>query len=83
MRDIKAGRHVKGGGYYTWTIADVEQYLEHHKKGSKARLALALLLFTGTRRQDMVTLGKQHVRGGWIRYVPKKTLYKRRDVSTY
>jgi hypothetical protein len=29
----------------------------------------------------MVTLGKQHARGGWIRYVPKKTLYKRRDVS--
>jgi hypothetical protein len=29
----------------------------------------------------MVTFGKQHVRGGWIRYVPKKTLYKRRDVS--
>jgi integrase len=81
VRDIKAGRHVKGGGYYTWTIADVEQYLEHHKKGSKARLALALLLFTGARRQDMVTLGKQHVRGGWLRYIPKKTLYKRRDVS--
>lgn len=29
----------------------------------------------------MVTFGKQHVRGGWLRYVPKKTLYKRRDVS--
>jgi len=42
---------------------------------------MALLLFTGTRRQDMVTLGKQHVKGGWIQYIPKKTLYKRREVS--
>jgi integrase len=81
VRDIKAGRVVKGGGYYTWTVADVEQFLEHHGKGTKARLALGLLLFSGARRQDMVTFGKQHVRGGWIRYIPKKTLYKRREIS--
>ena len=81
VRDVKAGRAQKGSGYYTWTVADVEQFLEHHGNGTKARLALGLLLFSGARRQDMVTFGKQHVRGGWIRYVPKKTLYKRRDVS--
>lgn len=81
VRDVKAGRAQKGSGYYTWTVADVEQFLERHGRGTKARLALGLLLFSGARRQDMVTFGKQHVRGGWIRYVPKKTLYKRRDVS--
>lgn len=81
VRDIKAGRVVKGGGYYTWTIPDVEQFIAHHKIGSRAVLALGLLLFSGARRQDMVDLGKQHTRGGWIRYVPKKTLYKRRDMA--
>jgi integrase len=80
-RDVKAVKKIKGGGYYTWTVADVEQFLDFHKRGSRARLALALLLFTGARRQDMVTFGKQHVRSGWIRYVPKKTLHKRREVS--
>jgi integrase len=80
-RDVRTVKKAKGGGYYTWTVADVEQYLEHYPLGTKGRLALALLLFTGSRRQDMVTFGKQHVRGGWIRYVPKKTLYKRSDVS--
>lgn len=80
-RDVRTVAKKKGSGYYTWTVADVEQFLEHHKAGTKARLALALLLFTGARRQDMVTFGRQHVRGGWLRYVPKKTLYKRRDVS--
>lgn len=81
VRDIKAGRAAKGSGFYTWIIADVEQFITHHKIGSKAVLALGLLLFSGARRQDMVDLGRQHVRDGWIRYVPKKTLYKRRTLS--
>lgn len=91
VRDIKAGtaqQKKKGGGYYTWTIPDVQQFLERHGVGTKGRLAMSLLLFSGARRQDMVTLGKQNCRGtrpdvlgDWIRYIPKKTLYKRRDVS--
>jgi integrase len=53
-----------------------------HKIGSRAVLALGLLLFSGARRQDMVDLGKQHTRvAGWISFVPKKTLYKRRTMS--
>jgi len=81
VRDVRAGRAVKGGGYHTWVIPEVEQFIAFHKVGSRAVLALALLLFSGARRQDMVDLGKQHARGGWIRYVPKKTLYKRRTMS--
>lgn len=77
VRTIKAAT----GGFYTWSIADVEQFLARFPIGTKPALALALLLFTGARRQDMVTFGRQHVRDGWIRYVPKKTLYRRRTVS--
>jgi integrase len=80
-RDVRTVKKAKGGGFYTWTVPDVRQFLARHLIGTKPALALALLLFTGARRQDMVTFGKQHVREGWIRYVPKKTLYKRRDVS--
>lgn len=84
VRDIRAGRKAKGGGYYTWTIADVQQFLDFHSRDTlqskKARLALGLLLFSGARRQDMVTFGKQHLRGGdWIQYVPKKTIKTRRN----
>lgn len=93
VRDIKAGRRIKGSGFYTWTIPDVQQYLEYHRaqtsrRSKKAILALGLLLFGGMRRQDMVALGKQNCRGArldalgdWIRYTPKKTLKKRRTVS--
>jgi integrase len=80
-RDVRTVKKAKGGGFYTWTVPDVRQFLARHPIGTKPALAVALLLFTGARRQDMVTFGKQHVRDGWIRYVPKKTLYKRRDVS--
>jgi integrase len=72
---------ARDGGYYTWTVADVQQFIARWPIGTKPMLALGLILFTGARRQDMVDFGKQHVRAGWIRYVPKKTLYKRRDVS--
>jgi integrase len=93
VRDIKAGRRVKGGGYYTWTVPDVQQYLAFHREqatrqSKKAILALGLLLFAGMRRQDMVALGKQNCRGvtpdklgSWIRYVPKKTIKVRRQAS--
>jgi integrase len=35
---------------------------KRHPIGSKARLALALLIYTGVRRSDVVSLGRQHVR---------------------
>lgn len=79
-RDVKPVQQRKGG-YYTWTVADVHQFIARWPIGTKPMLALGLLLFTGGRRQDMVDFGRQHVRAGWIRYVPKKTLYRRRDVS--
>jgi integrase len=93
VRDIKAGRAAKTSGFYTWMIPDVQQFLHYHrnqntKRSRKAILALGLLLFAGMRRQDMVTLGKQNCRGAepgvlgeLIRYVPKKTMKLRRDVS--
>jgi integrase len=59
-------------GFHTWTAEEFGQFEAHHPLGTKAHLALALLLYTGTRRGDMVTLGRQHVTGGWLRYVPGK-----------
>lgn len=75
-RDVKPVRY-SSAGFHTWTPAEVEQFEARHPIGSKARLALALLLFTGPRRGDVVTFGRQHVRDGWIRFVPRKTRYKR------
>jgi hypothetical protein len=39
---------------------------QRHPRGSKARLALELLLQTGTARCDMVRIGRQHVKNGTL-----------------
>jgi integrase len=59
-------------GHHSWTIAEVEQFEERHPVGTKARLALALLLYLGTRRSDVVLFGRQHVRDGWLRFTQVK-----------
>lgn len=68
-------------GFHTWTVEEVRQFEECHAIGTKARLAMALLLFTGARRGDAVTLGRQHVKDGVLKYVPRKTRYKRMTAS--
>jgi integrase len=52
----------KSPGFHTWTVEEVRKYEERHPIGTKARLALGLLLFTGQRRSDVADLGRQHVR---------------------
>ncbi|MCX5579959.1 tyrosine-type recombinase/integrase [Kaistia terrae] len=64
-RDVRNLR-VDGDGFHSWTLDDVEQFERTHPIGSRARLAFSLLLYTGQRRSDMVTFGKQHVRDGWL-----------------
>jgi integrase len=61
-RDVKAIR-VKSDGFHSWTDAEIAKFEAHHGVGSRPRLALALLLYTGQRRSDVVTMGKQHVDG--------------------
>jgi integrase len=54
---------VKTTGYRTWSEAEIERFEAAHPIGTKARLAFALLLYTGQRRGDVVRLGRQHVQG--------------------
>jgi len=51
-------------GFHTWAVDEVRAYEKQHPTGTKARLALALLLFTGVRRSDVVKLGRQMERDG-------------------
>jgi integrase len=64
---------LKTDGYHAWTEAEIEQFLAHHKSGSRARLALMLLLHTGQRRSDVVQMGRQHVRDGVLHVRQQKT----------
>ena len=64
-----------------WTVDEVRQFEERHPIGTKARLALALLLYLGVRRGDVVGFGHQHVKDGGCSCVPHKTRYRRLEPS--
>jgi integrase len=70
-----AVRKVRGrtDGFHTWSEEEIHAFEAKHALGTRARLALALLLYTAQRRSDVVTMGRQHVRGGAIHVRQQKT----------
>lgn len=73
--DPTAGVAYLGGGsegFHTWSVEEVRQYEATHAVGTKARLALALLLFTGVRRSDVVKLGRSMERDGVLSFTETK-----------
>lgn len=67
-RDVPFLKPKRVGGFPCWEPEDIEKFEARHEIGSKARLALALLMFTGCRRSDVVQLGKQHMRRGRLTF---------------
>jgi integrase len=63
---------IGGEGFRPWTLQDVAQFEERHAIGTRARLALALLLYTGQRRSDVIRFGKQHVKNGSLTFTQRK-----------
>jgi integrase len=60
-------------GFRTWDETEIAQFEARHPIGSRARLAFGLLLFTCQRRADVIRMGRQHVKGGFISVRQKKT----------
>ena len=69
---IRLGRR-KGDGYHTWTEQEIERFEACHSVGSKARLALALGIYSGQRRSDVVALGPRDIREGVLFVTQSKT----------
>lgn len=63
----------KSEGFHTWSEDEIAAFEQRHPIGTKARLALALMLYTGQRRSDAVTMGRQHIDGGKIKVRQIKT----------
>jgi integrase len=55
-----AGAHYTG--HWTWSAAQIAQYCAHHALGTKARLALELMLDLASRRGDSIAVGRQHLK---------------------
>lgn len=66
--------YLKGNpeGFHSWTLDEIARFEEAHPVGTQARLALALAIYTGQRRSDLVQFGRQHVRDGWLVFTQHK-----------
>lgn len=61
-------------GFHAWTEDEVQAFEGRWPLGTRERLALDLLLYTGVRRSDVVRLGRQHVRNGVLKIKTEKSV---------
>jgi integrase len=65
---VKYPKQPKTGGFAPWTEDDIATYERRWPLGTRQRVWLDVLAYTGLRRGDVVQLGRQHVRDG-VAYV--------------
>jgi integrase len=71
-RDVKSPK-IKTEGFTTWSEENIAAFEQTHAIGTRARLALALLLYTAQRRSDVVRMGRQNIRDGALHVRQQKT----------
>ena len=64
---------VESAGFHTWTEDEIAIYETRHPIGTKARLALDLMLWTGQRPGDARVMGPQHIRQKRLVITQEKT----------
>jgi integrase len=79
-RDVKKLKYATDG-FHAGTVEEVQTFERHFPIGTKPRLALALMLYLGVRRSDVVKIGPDMVKDGILAMVPQKTKYKRLTIS--
>ena len=71
-QNVRKARYTKAG-FLTWEEHQIAAFTDHHKPGTRANLALMLLLYTGQRLSDVVRMARQHVRNGVLSVIQQKT----------
>jgi integrase len=70
-------RRPKGGdGFPPWTDDDIAAYEARWPAGTKERVWMHVLLYTGLRRGDAVVFGRQHVKDGVATIRTEKSQYQ-------
>jgi len=64
---------IESDGFKSWEPEKIAAYRAHYPIGTKQRLALELAYCTIQRRSDLVRMGPQHIRDGWLRITQQKT----------
>jgi integrase len=76
-RDVRYLRPKNPDGHHTWTIEEIKRFQTKYPVGTKPRLALDLMLYTGVRKSDAVMLGPQMVKKEWLRFTETKNARRR------
>lgn len=71
VRDVPYFKN-ESDGFHTWTEEELDKYETRHPIGTKARLAMALMLYTSQRRSDAILLGRQHISNGAFKFTQFK-----------
>ncbi len=71
-RDVAPPKH-REQPHQVWTAEDIAAFRATWAHGTQERLAMELLYWTGARRSNVVRLGWQNLRGGWISWRQEKT----------
>jgi integrase len=70
--------NTESEGWHTWTPAEVDSYRKFYEIGTKARLALELMMNVGARVSDAARIGRQHeANDGWLKFVAWKNRNKK------
>lgn len=62
----------KPEGFHTWTEEEIRQFEVRHALGTKARLALEIMVWTAQRGGDARQFGPAHMRGGRVNFTAAK-----------
>jgi integrase len=70
---VKNPKRKKGKGFPIWSEEEVDRYYDRWPIGTKERVWIDVLLYTGMRRGDAVQFGRQHVRNGFAHFFTEKS----------
>lgn len=66
-------RAYDGPGFHAWSLDDLAAYYAKWPVGTRQRVWIDVLLYTGLRRGDAVVVGRQHIKDGLITLKTEKT----------
>lgn len=70
---VKGVQRPRNGGFRQWSEDEIAAFEARWPIGTRERLAMAVLLYTGLRRGDAARLGRQHIKNGVINLPTEKT----------
>lgn len=67
-QEIKVAAGERSKGYHTWSEGEIEQFRARWALGTRERLTLEMLIWSGQRRSDVRLFGRQNIKDGriWI-----------------